>query len=448
MKKRFKYYIPLFLLLIPLAAAPIVDSEAVNREIWVLEVDGVINPVAASYIHENIEKAGLKKIECLILKMDTPGGLMNSMRDIIKDILNSEVPVAVYISPRGAQSASAGVFITVAAHFAAMAPGTNIGAAHPVTIGGGSPFGGSKPDSAGTETMMEKVTNDAVAQIRSLAHERGRNEEWVEEAVRKSVSVTETEAVELNVVDLVAKDLDEFIEYLDGKVAKVPSGEKTLSTHNAKIIVRPMGFHRKILDVISDPNVAYLLLILGFYGLFFEIRSPGAIFPGVLGVVFLILAFFAFQVLPINYAGLALIIVAIVMFILEISITSYGLLTIGGLISMILGSMMLFDVAEAPKSLFSVSLAIIIPVVIFTALFFAVALSYVLKAHKQRPTTGREGIIGEIGIAATDIAELGTVKVHGEIWRARASLPIPKGAQIIVKSAERMQLTVEEYEPE
>ncbi|HCL00260.1 MAG TPA: serine protease [Candidatus Marinimicrobia bacterium] len=448
MKKQLKYYISLLLLLIPLTAAPAADSDPGNREIWVLEIDGVINPVAVSYIHENIEKAGLEKIECLILKMDTPGGLMNSMRDIIKDILNSEVPVAVYISPRGAQSASAGVFITVAAHFAAMAPGTNIGAAHPVTMGGGSPFGGSKPDSAGTETMMEKVTNDAVAQIRSLAHERGRNEEWVEEAVRKSVSITETEAVELNIVDLVAKDLDEFIEYLDGKVTKVPSGEKTLSTHNAKIIVRPLGFHRKILDVISDPNVAYLLLILGFYGLFFEIRSPGAIFPGVLGIVFLILAFFALQVLPINYAGVALIIVAIILFILEISITSYGLLTIGGLVSMILGSMMLFDVAEAPKALFSVSLAVIIPVVIFTALFFIVALSYVLKAHKRQPTTGMEGIIGEIGIATTDITESGTVKVHGEIWKARAARPIPKGAQIIVKSVERMQLTVEEYKPE
>jgi len=430
-------------------AAPFIAAEdSINHqnEIWVLELDGVINPVATAYIGDNIRDAEKAGAECLILKMDTPGGLMTSMRDIIKDILNSEVPIAVYISPRGAQSASAGVFITVSAHFAAMAPGTNIGAAHPVTMGGGgSPFGGGKPDTSETKTMMEKVTNDAVAQIRSLAQERGRNEEWVEEAVRKSVSITETEAVDLGVVDLVAGDLDDFIEYLNGKIAKLPSGNKTLSTHNARIIIRPIGFHRKILDVISNPNIAYLLMILGFYGLFFEIRSPGAIFPGVLGVIFLILAFFALQVLPINYAGLALIIVAIILFILEVSITSYGLLTIGGLISMILGSMMLFNVSEAPKELFSVSLTVIIPIVIFTALFIIVAASFVVKAHQRQPVTGVEGIIGEVGIAASDISTEGTVKVHGEIWEAVALQPISQGVKIIVKSVERMQLTVEEY---
>jgi len=421
-------------------------NDQIDKEIWVLTIDGVINPVAASYIRENISSAEKTNVECLILQMDTPGGLMSSMRDIIKEILNSEVPVAIYISPRGAQSASAGVFITVAAHFAAMAPGTNIGAAHPVNMGGGgSPFGGEKPDSANTKTMMEKVTNDAVAQIRSLAHQRGRNEQWLEDAVRKSVSITETEAVKLKIVDCVAKNLDDYIEYLDGKVAKLPSGDKTLATHEAKVINKPMGLHRKILDVISEPNIAYLLMILGFYGLFFEIRSPGAIFPGVLGGIFLILAFFAFQVLPINYAGLALIIVGIILFILEIKIISYGLLTIGGLISMILGSMMLFNVNEAPRALYNVSLAVIIPVVICTVLFFVVALSYVVKAHKNKPTTGREGITGEIGIAATEINPTGTVKVHGEIWHARATQPIPKGTQIIVKAVERMVLTVEEY---
>ena len=435
------------LIMFCLAATFLVAENSIDHqnEIWVLELDGVINPVATAYIGDNIRDAEKAGAECLILKMDTPGGLMTSMRDIIKDILNSEVPIAVYISPRGAQSASAGVFITVSAHFAAMAPGTNIGAAHPVTLGGGgSPFGGGKPDTSETKAMMEKVTNDAVAQIRSLAQERGRNEEWVEEAVRKSVSITETEAVDLGVVDLVASDLDELIEYLDGKIAKLPSGNKTLSTHSARIIIRQIGFHRKILDVISNPNIAYLLMILGFYGLFFEIRSPGAIFPGVLGVVFLILAFFAFQVLPINYAGLALILVAIILFILEVSITSYGLLTIGGLISMILGSMMLFNVSEAPKELFSVSLAVIIPIVIFTALFIIVATSFVVKAHKNKPTTGMEGIVGEIGRAVTEIGNSGTVEVHGEIWKARAPEPISKDTQIIIKSVDHMILTVEE----
>lgn len=421
------------------------DLQTQEKEIWVLEYDGVINPVAAAYISDNIRDAEKAGVECLILQMDTPGGLMTSMRDIIKDILNSKVPIVVYISPRGAQSASAGVFITVSAHFAAMAPGTNIGAAHPVNIGGGrSPFGGSKPDTSETKTMMKKVTNDAVAQIRSLARERGRNEEWLEEAVRKSVSITETEAVELKIVDLVAGNLDELIEYLDGKVAKLPDGEITLATHDARVIIRPIGFHRKILNIISDTNIAYLLLILGFYGLFFEIRSPGAIFPGVLGGIFLVLAFFAFQVLPINYAGLALIIIAIILFILEISITSYGMLTIGGLISMVLGSMMLFDVSGAPQALFSVSLAVIIPVVICTVLFFVVALSYALKAHKNKPTTGIEGIVGETGRAVTAISNSGTVEVHGEIWKAKAAEPIAKDAEIVVRAVEHMLLTVEE----
>lgn len=428
------------------AILPADENSPSQTEIWVLELDGVINPVAVSYISENIQEGEKAAIECLILKMDTPGGLMTSMRDIIKDIMNAQFPVVVYISPRGAQSASAGVFITVAAHFAAMAPGTNIGAAHPVNIGGGgSPFGGEKPDSLQTKTMMEKITNDAVAQIRSLAHERGRNEEWVEEAVRKSVSVTENEALELGIIDLIAANETELIKYLDGKTAKLPSGEKVLSTHNARIVKRPLGFHRKILNIISDTNIAYLLLILGFYGLFFEIRSPGAIFPGVLGGIFLVLAFFAFQVLPINYAGLALIIIAIILFVLEISITSYGLLTIGGIISMILGSMMLFDVTGVPRELYSVSLSVIIPVVIFTILFFVIALSFAAKAHKNRPTTGLEGIVGEIGEALTEIGDSGSVEVHGEIWKASAPETIKKGTKIIVKSLDHMVLTVEEY---
>ena len=435
-------------LIVLMAASVIVADEGSppQKEIWVLEYDGVINPVAASYIGDNINSAAKAGAECLILEMDTPGGLMTSMRDIIKMILNSEIPIAVYISPRGAQSASAGVFITVSAHFAAMAPGTNIGAAHPVNMGGGrNPFGGEKPDTSDTKTMMEKVTNDAVAQIRSLARERGRNEEWVEEAVRKSVSITETEAVDLGIVDLIAGDLDELIEFLDGKMAIMPDGEKTLYTKDARIVQRPLGFHRKILNIISDTNIAYLLMILGFYGLFFEIRSPGAIFPGVLGGIFLVLAFFAFQILPINYAGLALIIIAIILFILEISITSYGLLTIGGLISMILGSMMLFDVSGVPKELYSVSLAVIIPVVVFTALFFAVALSYAFKAHKNKPTTGMEGIVGDTGLAITDIGNSGTVEVHGEIWKATALEPISKNAQITVKTVDHMLLTVEKF---
>ncbi|MCD6100466.1 MAG: nodulation protein NfeD, partial [Candidatus Marinimicrobia bacterium] len=243
------------------------------KDIWVLKLQGVINPVASRYITSYLKKADTTRVECLILELDTPGGLMNSMRDIIKAFLNSEIPIIVYISPRGAQAASAGVFITIAAHIAAMSPGTNIGAAHPVSIGGGGIFGG-RQDSSSTKTMMEKVTNDAVAFIKAIARERGRNEEWVEEAVRKSVSITETEALKENVIDLVAGNLNELIAKIDGKKVKTPTREVRLNTRNARVVMKPMGLHFRILNAISDPNIAYLLLILGFYGLFFELSNP------------------------------------------------------------------------------------------------------------------------------------------------------------------------------
>ncbi|MDD5540080.1 MAG: nodulation protein NfeD [Candidatus Marinimicrobia bacterium] len=413
---------------------------ATPSEIWVLEIDGVINPVAAAYVRDNLRKAQTEKVECLIIQMDTPGGLMNSMRDIIKNILNSEVPVVVYVSPRGAQCASAGVFIAVSAHYAAMSPGTNIGAAHPVNLGGGG-FGG-KPDSADSKTMIEKATNDAVAYIRSLARERGRNEEWVEKAVRESVSITETEAVKFKVVDATADNLDDLLKMLDGKTFKLPSGEKTVNTRDATVRSRPIGVHRRILDIISDPSVAYILLMLGFYGIYFELSNPGAIFPGVLGSIFLILAFFAFQVLPINYAGLALIIVGIVLFILEVKIVSYGLLTIGGIIAMILGSLMLIDVNQAPEILRAVSLKVILPIVLFTAAFVILSLTLALKAHRRKPTTGAEGLVGETGRAITNIKPTGMAIVHGEYWQVHSDTPIAKGTEIVVLDVDRMILKI------
>ncbi|MFH1213412.1 MAG: nodulation protein NfeD [Candidatus Neomarinimicrobiota bacterium] len=413
---------------------------AAPKEIWVLEIDGVINPVTASYVRTNLRKAQAEKAECLIIQMDTPGGLMTSMRDIIKNILNSKIPVVVYVSPRGAQCASAGVFIAVSSHFVAMSPGTNIGAAHPVNLGGGGL--GGQPDSAGSKTMIEKATNDAVAYIRSLARERGRNERWVEKAVRQSVSITETEAVRYKVVDVVANDLDDLLKILDGKTFKLPNGEKTLYTRNATIRYRPIGVHRRILDIISDPSVAYILMMLGFYGLYFEFSNPGAIFPGVLGSIFLILAFFAFQVLPINYAGLALIVVGIVLFILEVKIISFGLLTIGGIVTMTLGSLMLIDVNQAPELLRAVSLNVILPIVLFTAAFIILSLTLALKAYRRKPTTGTEGMIGETGRAITDIEKSGTVQVHGEYWQARSDTPIAKGAEIAVLAVDRMTLLV------
>ncbi|HQQ86196.1 MAG TPA: nodulation protein NfeD [Candidatus Marinimicrobia bacterium] len=434
---RSRFYLPkIFLILL----AGSILLTATPKEIWVLEVDGVINPVSASYINDNLRKAQPDQVECLIIQMDTPGGLMTSMRDIIKNILNSEIPVVVYVSPRGAQCASAGVFIAVSAHFVAMSPGTNIGAAHPVNLGGGGI--GGQPDSASSQTMIEKATNDAVAYIRSLARERGRNEEWLEKAVRESASITETEAVKLQVVDVVVDDLDELLEILDGKTFKLPSGEKTIHTQDATIRFRPVGIHHRILDVISDPTVAYILLMLGFYGIYFELSNPGAIFPGVLGAIFLILAFFAFQVLPINYAGLALIILGIILFILEVKIVSYGLLTIGGIVAMTLGSLMLIDVNQAPEILEAVSLKVILPIVIFTAAFVIISLTLALKAHKGKPTTGIEGMIGETGQTITDVDKTGMAIVHGEYWKVSSDTPIPKGTEIVVLDVDRMVLKV------
>ncbi len=413
---------------------------ATTREIWVLEVNGVINPVAASYIRSNLEKAQEKEIVALVIQMDTPGGLATSMRTIIKEILNSSVPVVIYVSPRGAQAASAGVFIAYAAHFTAMAPGTNIGAAHPVNLGGGV---GGQMDSTSSRAMLEKVTNDAVALIKTLAEQRGRNVKWAEKAVRESVSITETEAVKLKVVDAVAKNLDDLLALLDGKSFKTPEGERQISLNQVKVKTIPMGVHRRILDIISDPTVAYILLILGFYGLYFEFSSPGAVLPGVLGGIFLILAFFAFQVLPINYAGLALIIVGIILFILEVKIVSYGLLTIGGIIAMTLGSMMLIDVSQAPATLRAISLKVIIPVVLFTAGFIIVALRYVIRAHKQKPTTGKEGLVSEIGKVIRAVSPSGgMVQVRGEYWQATSDQLLPEGTSVEVIEVHGLRLKV------
>lgn len=415
-------------------------ADATTREIWVLKVDGVINPVAAAYIRTNLEKAATKEIVALIIQLDTPGGLATSMRAIIKDILNSPVPVIIYISPRGAQAASAGVFLAYAAHFTAMAPGTNIGAAHPVNLGGGV---GGQMDSTSAKAMLEKVTNDAVALIKTLAEQRGRNVDWAEKAVRESVSITESEAVKLKVVDAVAKNLDDLLALLDGKTIKTSSGEQQITLQQVKVKHIPMGVHRRILDIISDPTVAYILLILGFYGLYFEFSNPGAVLPGVLGGIFLILAFFAFQVLPINYAGLALIIVGIILFILEVKIVSYGLLTIGGIVAMTLGSMMLIDVSQAPTTLKAISLKVIIPVVIFTAGFIIVALRYTIQAHRRKPTTGIEGLIGEEGKVIKEVTPNGgMVQVHGEYWQAVSEETITKGTPVFVTEVHGMRLKV------
>jgi len=320
------------LLLLLFFFVPVFAAEDLNAEIIVITVEGIVNPVMSEFITKSIDEAEKEKASVLVIELDTPGGLDTSMRSIVKRIIASDVPVVVYVSPSGARAASAGVFITLAAHVAAMAPGTNIGAAHPVGVGG-------KMD----KTMEEKAVNDAAAYIKSLAEKRGRNAEWAEKAVRESVSVTEQEALKLNVIDVVAPDIKSLIDTIDQREVQGTAGKQIVQTKGIKIRYKEMGLRHKILDIISDPNIAYLLMLLGFYGLFFELTNPGVVLPGVLGAFSLILALYSFQTLPVNYAGLLLIILAIVLFILEIKITSFGMLTVGGIISMTIGSIMLFD---------------------------------------------------------------------------------------------------------
>ena len=409
--------------------------------VHVITVEGVISPVADEYIHSELVEAKDAGAEALVIQLDTPGGLMTSMRSIVQSELNAEIPVIMYVSPSGAQCASAGVFISYAAHIFAMAPGTNVGSASPVTLGGGTP-GSGEQDTTQSETMMRKVTNDAVAQLKSIANQRGRNAEWAEKAVREAVNVTETEALELGVIDYIAPDLDSLLVLTHGDTVEVERGKHVLNTKNARIVEREKGLRFQILDIISHPNVAYILMILGFYGLFFELSNPGAIFPGVVGAICLILAFFAFQVLPINYAGVALIILAIILFIAETQVPSFGLLTAGGVISMILGSLMLVD---TPEPFFRVTWTVIIPVVITTVLFFVFALGLALRARARKPTTGVEGLTGEVGVAETPIHHTGTVAVHGETWSAYSDEPIPAGSQVEVVEIKRMKIKVRPY---
>lgn len=406
-----------------------ISVETKKPEVLVITINGVINPVAAEYISKSIKRASEANAEALIIELDTPGGLDTSMRIIVKDIIGSSVPVVVYVSPSGARAASAGTFITIAAHIAAMSPGTNIGAAHPVAVG-------EKMD----KTIAEKATNDAAAYIKSIAEQRGRNVKWAEDAVRKSVSATESEALKNNIVDIVAKDINTLLSEIDGRKIKTVYGERELKTTGVNIIRHEMGMRHKILNFISDPTVAYMLMLLGFYGLFFELTNPGSIFPGVFGAMCLILAFYAFQTLPVNYAGLLLIMFGIVLFILEVMVTSYGLLSLGGMVSLIIGSLMLF---ESPLPALRLSLSIVLPASIITTIFFVITFRLAYRAYKRKPVTGAEGLKGLEGIAKTDItADGGMIVVHGEFWSAYSDDIISKDSRVIVDEVRGLRVKV------
>ncbi len=409
-------------------------TEAAGAEasrVDVIKLTGPIGPVSVQQVSSAIERAEDDQSECLVVMLDTPGGLLDSTQLIIKDILASNVPVVVYVAPSGAGAGSAGVFITMSAHVAAMAPGTSIGAAHPVSAGG----------AVADSVMNEKIENFSASYIRSIAEKHGRNADWAEQAVRKSVALTDREAVEQNVVDLNVATLDSLLVRIDGTVVEVREGSRVLRTKDAEVQIREMDWHHRVLHILSNPNIAYLLMMLGFYGLIYEFINPGAIFPGVVGGMCVIIGLFALQTLPINYAGLLLLLLGLGLFVTELFVVSGGLLALGGAISFTIGSMMLID---SPYPYLRISLYAIIPAVIATGTFVLFAAGYALRAQKRRTTTGDQGLIGETGDARTAVdARSGSVFVHGEYWSATSAVPVESGAPVRVVGINGLRLQVE-----
>ena len=403
-------------------------------DILVIEVKDAISPPIASYIMENIDNAVATNKAAIIIRLDTPGGLDTAMRDIIQKEMNASIPVIVYVSPKGARAASAGALITLASDIAAMSPGTNIGAAHPVSIGGGD-------DKEGKDsTMVNKVTNDAVAYAKSIARDRKRSEQWAEDIVHKSISTPAQEALTKGVIDIVAQDMTDLLNQLHGRKIKKNLITFVLNTKQANLVDNPMGFRYRLLSTLSNPNIAYILMLIGLAGIYFELSSPGAILPGVIGGISLILAFFAFQTLPVNYAGVGLILLAVIMFIAEIKVPSYGLLTVGGIISMVLGSLLLF---RTPELYAQVSYALILPVTLFFAAFFASTIYLVVKAQRTTPKLGADALKDEIAeVYAWNEDGTGKVFCHGEYWNAKGPSTLKAGDLVKIVDLSGMELTV------
>ncbi len=408
------------------ALSPVEPQQA---HIDIIQIQDSINPGVEDFMKYAIKRSADDKAECLIILLDTPGGLMTSMRGISQAILNSPVPVVVYVFPSGAQAASAGVFITVAADIAAMAPGTNIGAAHPVTAGGADV----------PSTMNEKVLNDTLAFARSIAAQRGRNAEWMEDAVSKSVSATAEEAFKLNVIDLVADNLPALIKRLDGWHLQRGGTTVVLKTNGVEQRTISPSLQNDILRIISNPNLAYILLMIGLAGLYFELSSPGAVVPGVIGGICLILALYALQTLPVNYAGFLIILLAVVFFILEMKIASHGLLSLAGALCLVLGSVMLFRNPQEPRQ---VALSVFLPTTLAVSIFFAAVARLAFRAQKTKPQTGQDALLGMIGEVKLQIDPEGKVFVNGELWYAQADQRIEVGDKVEVLEVNNLKLKV------
>jgi len=395
--------------------------------------DLVINPVTSKFLIKAIDQADSDGSQCLIVMLDTPGGLQKSMETIYKAMLNSAVPIVVFVAPDGAQATSAGVFVALSSHILAMAPGTKIGSAHPVALGA------EKMD----EDVKNKIVEHTVGEVKKIAELKGRNVEWAEKSVRDSISSTWKEAYDKKVIDLIADNINDLLAKIDGKEVITETGKRILHTKNAKIRNIKMSLRERLLDKISDPNVAYMLLIIGFYGIFFELSNPGAVFPGILGGISIILAFFALQTLPVNYAGILLILLALILFILEVKVTSYGALSIGGITAMILGSLMLIDSSEPYAYIFKISFQLILPAVIVTAVFFIFGMVLVARTQKKKITTGKEGLIGSIGVCSTEINPEGKVFLHGELWNSISDEHIMPKEKVKVIDIDGFTLKVE-----
>jgi membrane-bound serine protease (ClpP class) len=399
------------------------------------QVEGIINPVVVEYMTDSIRRAEGAKDVAVIFQLDTPGGLVDSTREIVKALLNANVPTVVYVAPSGARAASAGTFITMAAHIAAMAPGTNIGAAHPVS--------GEGKDIEGD--MRQKAENDLAAFARSIAEKRRRSAEWAEKAVRESVAVTEVEAREQRVIDVIAEDIPDLVKQLDGWQVILAHGAVTLHTAGATVRVQQMTWRQRLLAALSHPQIALMLLSLGSIGLLVELYNPGLIFPGVVGALALLLAFYSLQTLPINYTGLLLIGLGMVMFILEIKVTSFGMLFLGGVVAMSLGALMLID---SPEEYLRIPFSTIVLVVGTTAGLFLFVVGAAVRSVGRKPVSGQEGMLGAIGIAQRRLDPTGTVFVQGTLWSARSAAPIEAGATVRVVGVEGLKLTVEQVTEE
>lgn len=403
---------------------------ASGRTVYYLAAVGSVNPGLAEFIISGIHEAERQRAEALVIRLDTPGGLDSSMRQIVQAISNAQVPVVVYVAPSGARAASAGVFLTQAAQVAAMAPGTNIGAAHPVSIGMGGKM---------SKTMENKILNDFVAYGRALAEERGRNPDWMEKAIRQSNSISAPAALKLRVVDLLASNLDDLLAKLNGRRVIVAGKPRVLQTTGAVVKEIPESLRDRILKYIADPNIAFLLLIIGLAGIYFELAHPGVVLPGVVGAICLLLAFFAFQTLPVNYIGVLLILMSFVFFILEFKIASYGLLPLAGVSALLLGAIMLFREEGGGMG---ISWGVLLPTVFTVSLFFIAVAGIVFRSHRRRVASGAEGMVGEQGVAITSLDPEGQVFVHGEYWRAVSDQPIAAQEPIEVVAVRELKLTV------